>query len=705
MKTVQKVCSSRETGFLTNRPGVRRKFRSATLNGLRICRSLAKKTLWALCLLSISATVWAQKPDDDLTTKSLEELMNIQVTSVSKKEEKLFETAAAIYVITQEEIRRSGLTSIPELLRLVPGLSVARIDGNKWAITARGFNGRFTNKLLVLIDGRTIYSPTFSGVFWEAQDVLVEDIERIEVIRGPGGTLWGANAVNGVINIITKRAAETQGGLVTAGSGSEERGFGSLRYGGKIGENAHYRAYAKYFNRDGLAQASGLDANDGQDAFRGGGRIDWQLSERDLLTLQGDIYNSRLRETPTIVSLAAPFAPPVNLRGEISGGNVLGRWNRVFSERSDMALQFYYDRAVRNMFDLSDSVDTFDIDFQHHLAVRKRQDVVWGLGYRIISDRFNANSLARVEFVPKSRTVQLFSAFAQDELTLVKDKLRLTMGTKIEHNDYTGFEIQPSARLLWTPSERQTVWGAVSRAVRTPSRVEDGLKVNIAAFPGPDGLLNLLTLSGSPNFRSEELLAYEAGYRMQSRRGFSLDITTFYNTYDRLESLEQETPFFNISPIPHLVIPLRFGNFINGETYGLEASANWNISSRWKLQGSYSHLRLRLHNERGDVLNEAENIEGSNPRHQFQIRSYINLPRNLELDGALYRVSQLTAQQIPGYTRLDVRFGGQPREGVSLSLGLQNLLDRQHPEFRGVEISVIPSQVRRSIYGKLTWRF
>ncbi|HKX27773.1 MAG TPA: TonB-dependent receptor plug domain-containing protein, partial [Blastocatellia bacterium] len=314
--------------------------------------------------------------------------MNIEVTSVSKKEEQLFQAAAAVYVITREDIRRSGLTSLPELFRLVPGMDVARIDGNKWAISVRGFNRRFVDKLLVLVDGRTVYSPHFSGVFWEAQQPPLEEIERIEVIRGPGGTLWGANAVNGVINIITKHAKDSQGGLMTAGGGSEEQGFASARYGGMIGAHAHYRAYARYFNRSGLVNAAGFNAHDWQNWVSGGWRVDWKRSERDALTVQAEIYDTGLRETQTTINLAAPFAPPALSPGELTGGNVLGRWDHLFSDRSNTTLQIYLNRLHRAVYDVTEHEDTLDVDFQHRLAV-KRQEIVWGLGYRVTSDRLD----------------------------------------------------------------------------------------------------------------------------------------------------------------------------------------------------------------------------------------------------------------------------------------------------------------------------
>jgi iron complex outermembrane receptor protein len=669
----------------------------------RLGITTTKVFLVALCILTLAISVPAQA-QSDLAGKSIEELMDIKVTSVSKKEEKLFQTAAAVYVITQEDIRRSGMTSIPDLLRMVPGLDVARIDGTKWAVGSRGFNGRFTNKLLVLIDGRSVYSPDTSGVYWEALDLPLETIERIEVIRGPGGTLWGANAVNGVINIITKRAVDTQGGLVTAGGGSEDRGFGSLRYGGKLGSQAYYRVYAKYLNTTGLLLDDGSAAGDGKNAAQGGMRLDWQPSSRDSLSFQGAIYDVSLKERPSLVSARPPFTLPGLTSSELKGGDLLGRWSRAFSESSDMALQVYWDRSYHNVFDVGIRLDTFDLDFQHHLVLGARQDVVWGLGYRLVAASTNSSTGVPV-LTSKAGRTQLFSGFLQDEFTLVKDRLRLTAGAKVERNSFTGFEIQPSARLLWTPSNHQTVWAAVSRAVRTPSLVEDALDVSLSTLPAPNGIPVVLDIFGNPNFKSETLLAYEVGYRAQ-RGKLSLDVATFYNAYGKLRVIQAAgAPIFEFGPPPHLILPTTFGNLAGARTYGIEVSANCSLTTNWKVSGGYSFLHMQSHSNSA-IPGVTPPRPGDNPTHQFQIRSYYNLPHKLELDAGLYRVSRLAAQELPAYTRLDLRLGWRPAESIELSVGAQNLLHRSHAEFAASDIGIIDEdQVRRSAYAKLTWRF
>src|SRR5437588_2583260 len=406
----------------------------------------------------------------DVTAVSLEDLWNMQVTSVSKRTQKVADAAAAIFVITQADIRRSGATSIPEALRLVPGLEVARIDQNKWAIGSRGFNGRFDNKLLVLIDGRSVYTPLFSGVYWNVQDVMLEDVDRIEVIRGPGATLWGANAVDGVINVITKPAQATQGGLVTAEGGTEERTAESVRYGGKLGNSAFYRIYSKYFEWEPSIDATGKAAHDGWNAVRAGFRVDTKSSGPNALTVQGDLYDSDYKETLTIPSLNPPYSSMFANDGDYAGGNLLGRWNHSFS-RSSTTLQVYFDRT--NVLDNSlftDHESVYDIDFQHDIHVGESQELVWGMGYRSIQDS-NGSSFT-VSLQPNHSSLNQFSSFLQDEVSFFDRRLRVTLGSKFEHNDFTGFEFQPNVRVLANIGKNQSDWAATSRAVRTPALTE-----------------------------------------------------------------------------------------------------------------------------------------------------------------------------------------------------------------------------------------
>ena len=658
-------------------------------------------TTFVMMMCPQGNTALAQDSTSDLMELSLEELMNISVTSVSKKEQILFEAAAAIYAITQDDIRRSGVTSIPEALRMVPGMQVAQIDANKWAISARGFNFRFATKLLVLIDGRSVYTPLFSGVFWDVQDLMLEDIDRIEVIRGPGATLWGANAVNGIINIITKSANETQGVLFSTGGGNEERGFGAIRYGGRLGENAYYRVYAKYFNRDNFVASPGVNTADDWNMMRGGFRADWNPSEKDALVLQGDIYNGDIGETSTgLVALTPPFDSTLTKKNPVSGGNILSRWSHAFSSQSDLAIQLYYDRAERNER-LSYVRNTYDFDFQHRFELGKRHELIWGVGYRHITD--NTEGSFNPSLNPIGRGYDLYSAFVQDEIEFAKNRLRLTLGSKFEHNSYTGLEIQPSARFLWLPSRRHTLWGAYSQAVRTPSRTERNLRFNFQAFL-VGKLPILVSFFGNEDFESERLQAFELGYRVLPTDRISFDLATFYNIYDGLAAPQVSEPFSESTPEPkHLVIPIKFANNLSSEAYGFEMGVNLNLTKRWRVNTGMSWIRILTSIDSTAFEFGFESAIGEAPRYQIHLRSSLNLQDNLGLDAAIYHVDRLRIQDISSYTRLDLRLWWRPVKSLDLSIGVQNLLDRDHVEFSIDESGVQSTRVQRSMYGKLTW--
>ncbi len=629
---------------------------------------------WIVLALTLSSRInlSAAEPaaQAELTELPIETLMQIEVTSVSRKAEKISEAPAAISVITQDDIRRSGVTSIPEALRLAPGLEVARLDASQWAISARGFNDVFANKLLVLQDGRSIYTPLFSGVFWDVQGTMLEDIDRIEVIRGPGATLWGANAVNGVINIITRGAKDTQGLLITAGAGSEERGMAGIRYGGKIAENAFFRMYGTYFDVDDAALPNGGDANDAWQLGRWGFRVDWDLSEQNLVTLQGDAYRGAINQVfGTFVATNPPtFSRTVHDEYEVTGGNVLGRWSHTFSSESDLRLQLYYDRTERDTVIFTEKRDTFDVDFQH-----------------------------RFSLVPNERTLDLYSAFVQDEFTLVPERLRLTVGSKFEHNDFTGLEVQPSGRLLWTPSERQTFWGSVARAVRTPSRAEEDITLNqvqqVEVAPGISVFVPT-TIHGSSQFGSEEVLAYELGYRAQPHPKVSVDVAAFYNVYDHLRSVEQTAQTQFIA-----------GNKLFGETYGLEAAGTWEVMNWWRLKPAYTFLDMQLHKRADSTDLNSERDEGKNPAHQFTLRSSMDLPHDISLDCMVRYVDHLPALNIDSYVGLDVRLGWRPTKHLELALVGQNLLQEQHAEFRPSFIRTQQAEIERGVYVKAIFRF
>src|SRR6266581_4832327 len=645
----------------------------------------------------------------DISRMSIEELMNVEVTSVAKRPQRVADAAAAVFVLTQEDIRRSGAASIPEALRMVPGLQVARIDENKWAIGSRGFNGRFDNKLLVLIDGRSVYTPLFSGVYWNVEDVMLEDVDRIEVIRGPGATLWGANAVDGVINVITKKAKSTQSAVVTAGAGTEERAAGGVRYGGKLGDNTYYRAYTKYFDWGPSAYPSGMTAHDGWDALRGGFRADWTPAGANSLTLQGDIYRTRFDETLTVASLSAPYSNTFPNDGKYSGGNILGRWNHA-SEGSSMSLQMYYDNTTITDHSLfGDHQNILDIDFQHGFHAGDSQQFVWGVGYRSIRDKNDASFT--VSLKPNQVTLNQFGTFIQDEISLADNRLQITLGSKFERNEFTGFEIEPNARLLWNLTPNQSIWTAVSRAVRTPALTEEGLRLNSQVIPpgtpaNPTPLPAVVAVFGSHQFNSEDLLAYELGYRVQATSNLSLDIATFYNNYSNLRTAEPGAFFFEGSPTPtDVVIPFVAGNKMSGGTYGAELFADWKVVPKWRLVGSYSYLQMDIHKNADSQDPTPDNPNGSSPRHQWYLRSSIDLPKHFEQDTTLRFVDQLPGLNVPSYYSLDAHLGWRPVTKLEISIGGQNLLNNWHFEFMPDFVNTSPTVVKRSNFGSITWKF
>jgi iron complex outermembrane receptor protein len=642
----------------------------------------------------------AQSPKvPDLSQASLEDLMNIPVTSVSKKEQKLSKTGAAIFVITQEDIRRSGANNIPDLLRLAPGVDVARVDANRWAISIRGFSDQHANKVLVLIDGRSVYSPSFSGVFWDMEDVPLEDIERIEVIRGPGGTVWGANAVNGVINIITKDAAATKGGLISAGAGSEDRADTLAQYGGKIGQNGDYRVFGRYFNTASSVFPDGRVADDGWSGGHAGFRSDWNLSRRDTLTVQGDFLQTHESQTiTTLFSNVLPLAKTLNDPLTATAGNILGRWNHTLANGSEMSLQVYDDYSRHLDTGFVDSQNTVDLDFQHHVTLGSRNDVVWGLGARVIDSAYGAGYDFTI--VPNRRLDQLYSAFLQDELKLT-NSLSLTMGSKFEHNGFTGFEFEPSMQLVWTPTVKQTVWVSASRAIREPSPIDVGLQDDTATVPmGPS--FALVTVVGNPNIKAEEFRDIELGYRALANKRVSLDVTGFAGLYRNLESLAAQTPYFaSQQGLPYLVLPELFVNGGRASTYGAEFFANWNVTDRWRISPGYSYFRMNVNGDSSTLATPT----GVSPNHQFQVRSLLNLPHHLEWDSTAGYVSELADGNVPAYVRIDSRIGWRLGEFVELSIVGQNLLSRRHVEFSDTIYPLDHTLVERSVFGKVTWRF
>lgn len=653
----------------------RRKLAGQGMRSRELCLVLTS-SLAAFLNLVHASPVSAGADDRGLTANalkrlSLEELLDMEVTSVSRRPEKLASAAAAIQVITSDDIRRSGARSIPEALRLAPNLEVAQINAHDWAISARGFSSRTANKLLVLIDGRTVYTPLFAGVFWELQDVLLDDIERIEVISGPGATLWGANAVNGVINIVTKSARDTQGALLAAGAGTELENSARARYGGTAGEDAHFRVYAKGFNRDASELTSGESAQDDWRMAQAGFRADWATSAAGQFTVQGDAYEGVLgqRALDDI---------------DLSGGNVLGRWSRQVAEGSELQVQMYYDYTYRRTpGGIGQTLHTYDLDLQHQSRLSNGHNIVWGLGYRLVDD--SVRNTPAFAFLPAQVSLQWFSGFMQDELPLLDEKLYLTIGTKVEHNDYTGFEFQPSVRLAWSLAENQTAWSAISRAVRTPSRIDQDL-FSPANPP--------FVFVGGEGFESETLLSYEVGYRVQAQRRFSFSIATFYNDYDELRSLERLNP-----PAP---FPVRIGNGLEGESYGVETTADWSINSGWQVRAGYTALRIDLRPKPGSTDLSGGSNESHDPEEFWSVRSMHDLGNRWHIDLMYRHVSRIADQNVPAYGDVNARLAWQPTAYFEAAFAGQNLLHESHAESGSLNARRL---IERSVYGEFTFRF
>jgi iron complex outermembrane receptor protein len=661
---------------------------------------LSQELVLLACMAITTGQVGAATPD--LTQFSIEDLMQVKVVSAAKVEQALEDTAAAVFVITADDIRRSGVTNVMEALRLAPGVEVARIDSSRWAITIRGFNGRFANKLLVMIDGRSIYAPQSSGVYWEVQDLFLPDIERIEVVRGPGGSLWGANAVNGVINIITKSSKDTQGGLVTLTAGNKERAIAGVRYGGKLGDDAQYRIYGQFTERDGLVTPDGHDAGDDWRIGSGGFRLDWTPSVKDTVAVQGGHYNGNFDQNFVTPIRVPPYSDQQLFPTDNSGSSLQARWEHRYSPTEQIALQVYYQQDNYGDVQQRADLETFDVDFQHSFKLDERQEIVWGANYRRYQDHFEPAML--VSFSPDARTIQLFSLFAQDQVALT-EQLRLIVGAKIEHNDYTGWEWQPNLRLLWQPTDKQRVWGAVSRAVRTPSRAEEDGRtdfVTVPPLPETGGLPAIVALVGDGNFNTEKLTAYELGYRTELNKDFSLDFTAFYNDYDHLLSTERGTPFLELTPLPpHLVFPLYFRNAFSDDNYGAEIAADWRPFETWRLQLAYSYLWSRPEQRTWSPLNRVSLLSSWKMKDDWELDAWLYYVDGI---GSLPTISPLGTVTVEPYLNLTLRLGWRPRKDLELSLVGTNLLEGSHLEFVQ-EAYTFPVEVERSLYGQVKWSF
>ena len=626
------------------------------------------------------------------------QLFDIDVFSLSKKNEDAFDVASSVYVLSAKDIRRSGATSIPEALRLVPGLQVARIDGNKWAISARGFNAQFSNKLLIMIDGRTVYTPVFSGSYWDVQDYLLEDVEKIEVIRGSGGAIWGANAVNGVINIITKNAVDTQGGYISGIVGNQDKAIAEVRYGGRTESLNHYRVYAKQTNRNQMDKLNSDQGNDdGYRQSQAGFRYDIRSIKDNIIAVHGDVRNGKAENYFNLQQLKAS---PVATDKYSTGANVVVSWDKTISNQSSFSLQTYLDYDQLNAGIINGATRTADINFQHFYDFNHQNQFIWGLGYRLIQDNINEVALKSdvvpLDYTPNNMTNEIFSAFLQDKIGLIADKLYLTIGSKFEHNKYTGVEAQPSAKLTLYPSRNQTVWASVSRAVRTPTRAEDGLKMKIS----PSSTLQ----AGSKSYHSENVISYEFGYRIKTTRSSLIDIATFYNDYNQLRT------FDTLNGVPTAQ------NLGEGKSYGAEITAKWQAMDDWRLEAGYDFLKLDLKTRAESSDNspsfKLSNGEGQSPTGQFRIRSNYNITPKIEFDNIYYYVDSLPLSGntttpfvgVPSYSRFDTRLGYLFNSHLDFSVGVQNLFNKKHQEF-GEGLFSNKTEVGRTIYFKTAVSF
>ncbi|HTI69695.1 MAG TPA: TonB-dependent receptor [Candidatus Limnocylindria bacterium] len=655
----------------------------------------------------------AAAPAKDLMDLDLDALANVTVTSVSKKAEKATDAPAAIFVITQDDIHRSGAQRLTEALRLAPGLDVAQVTSPFYAVSARGFNSQYANKLLVLVDGRTVYSPVFSGTYWDQIETMIDDVDRIEVIRGPGATVWGANAVNGVINIMTKSAKETQGGVVSVGGGTDTYADAAARYGSKISESTYSRVYATYslYNDINLAspvQGYGYNGHDEWQVVRGGFRIDSEVDKEATLTFSGNTYGGDTHGYYSVPNLnpqtPAAYTNVTRLdRNPIFGLDVLGKFERKLSDTSEYSVQLYYDRAERANRGFSFAVQTFDAEGQYSFALGERNSLVTGIGYRLLDVNFN--NFQQYAFNPSEANYQLFNAFLQDEFDLVKDRLKLTLGSKVEHNDITGYEVQPSARLAFKPTESQTLWGAVSRAVRTPALTDIGYYSETSATPPTGGLPTLTRTWNTPDhLNSEQLMAYEVGYRIQPTKKVLVDVATFYNVYDGLSGSSTTTLTDPSLPVPHRVTTASGFNALKGETYGVELALTYQVLEKWRAHLNYTYTDLQLHQR--TAIKVSETGEFSAPENQFSLRNSFDLPHDVQLDGTLRYVDTWNtgASLVPAYVTADARIGWKATPHLELAVVGRNLFESRHIE-SPVSIGYGPHEIPRSVFGKVTYSF
>jgi len=661
----------------------------------------ARLLFLVVTLLSVPSSGLAQTNPQDLVGLALEDLMNIRIISASRKEQPAGDVAAAVFVITRDDILRSGMRTIPDLLRLAPGLDVAQINANRWAVSVRGFNNVYANKLLVLIDGRTVYNRLSAGVFWDAEEVIVDDIERIEVTRGPGAAMWGANAVNGVINIVTKTAADTQGGLIRADGGTSGT-QGAARYGGAAG-TMHYRLFAQWTGMSDSSLAPGVRADDDSRGVTTGFRADWS-GKPDALMLDGDFKAGRFHELwANLDPVTAALAPVIADPSYQKNGHLLARWTHTRASGATLQVQSFVDATARQ--DPLGNYDRqgFDVDAQYHTAVGTRQDLVAGIGYRFVAE--GSTGSVGLSLDPADQTASLLTGFVQDEIALLRSRLKLTLGSQVQYDSHAGVGVQPTGRVMWTMSRSQRLWAAASRALRTPSFTDLTVRLDYPPVPTASGLPLIVSLRGNPDASTERFVDVEAGYRVEIGRAASLDITAFGGRYTRLQTLEVSAPVVQFIPSPRILVGTQFDNQLDATTRGLEVAGHWTPVPSWRLDGSYSAFHLTPHLAPSSQDPTAASEDGAAPQTQWQLRSAWSPASRLTLAGALFYVGRLEQYQVESYTRADASMEWRfSRRTSAMAIG-QNLLDEVHSEFSGARSLLTATQVRRGLSLRLRLTF
>jgi iron complex outermembrane receptor protein len=647
--------------------------------------------LWALLAPFAAAD---DEPRDDIADLDLEALTQLEVTSVSKRSERVATAAAAVFVITHEDIQRSGVTTLVDALRLAPGVHVGRIDSDQWAVGIRGFTSRLARSVLVLIDGRSVYSPLFAGTYWEIQDYPLDDVERIEVIRGPGGSLWGVNAFNGVINIITRSAQSTRGGLASGGVGTEELRFATVRQGWSIGERGAWRFYAKAHERDPAFHPDGADYDD-WGAVQAGFRLDLDLGPSEDLTVSSDVYAGDFGQRVGFAAYEPPFSRVEEREADISGVNLLGRWSRRLRGGSELHVQAYFDRTRRREVHFTEDRDTIDAEFQHHLPIVARiHDITWGVDAR--RSEGDTGGVPTVVFDPPERVDRLYGGFVHDAISFRDGDVRLIVGSKFGDNNYTGFEVQPNVRLAWSVASRHFLWAAASRAVRAPSRTEHDLSLTFSLDPTTPTFARIV---GSTGFESEEIRAYEAGYRSYPSERVLLDVAAFYNRYDELLTIEPGAPFAEDG---RTIVPYVIDNGLAGHGKGFEVATQLAIRRGWNVTAAYGWLDLDLAPEPGSGDTTSASQEDASPRHRVMLRSLVDLTPDWTFDAVARYVDELPGQQVPDYVSLDLRLAWTPHDDLELAIVGQNLLEARHPEFGSPPGR---AEIERGAYLEATWRW